>query len=166
MKVLQIQAISLKRLSSVRVNYSLGGRKIRGGSFFRVFLWEVIFLGYYWFSRWNGSNSFCNWIRILFLVRTCRIWFFWSSSSPVYSGTGFAIPVTRSTVDWRLKAPGKPDSNEEKNSNPIPETVIWVLLLLFFLSLPHTLTIINLQISPPLTWLFIYLVTNIAMIYP
>ena len=31
---------------------------------------------------------------------------------------------TSSTVDWRCRAPGKPDSNEEKNSNPIPETVL------------------------------------------
>ncbi len=84
-------------------------------------------------------NSFCNWIRILFLI---RIWFSRSSSSPINSGTGFAIPVTWGsscdgycrtsyTVDWRWRASGKPDSNEEKNSNPKAETVndiIWHLL--------------------------------------
>ncbi len=36
-------------------------------------------------------NSFCFWIRILLLI---RIWFSRSSSSPIYSGTGFAIPIT------------------------------------------------------------------------
>ena len=36
-------------------------------------------------------NSFWNWIRILFLV---RIWFSWGSSSPIYSGTGLATPIT------------------------------------------------------------------------
>ena len=30
---------------------------------------------------------------------------------------------TSSTVNWRWRAPGKPDSNKEKNSNPIAETV-------------------------------------------
>ncbi len=108
------------------------------------------------FSTQLDQNSFCNWIRILFLVRI------WGSLSPIYSWTGFATPITweiftpieqwhvnvyiyihcqnddekphvtmvtgieknSSTVDWRWKAPGKPDSNEEKNSNLIPETVL------------------------------------------
>ena len=30
---------------------------------------------------------------------------------------------TSSTVDWRWRAPEKPDSNKERNSNPITETV-------------------------------------------
>ncbi len=32
------------------------------------------------------------------------------------------------TVDWRGKAPGKPDSNEERNSNPFPETVPYIII--------------------------------------
>ncbi len=103
-------------------------------------------------------NSFCNWIRILFLI---RIWFSRGSSSPICSVTGSAIPITlwraickinylgihllslskwwwrtpcdryrktSSTVSWRWGARGKPHSNEERNSNPITETVtcgIW-----------------------------------------
>ncbi len=89
-------------------------------------------------------NSFCFWIRILFLI---IIWFSLGSSSPIYSVTGSAMPITlelfiairqwyvniqvlkaSSTVDWRWRAPGKPDSNEEKNSNPITGTVISIFL--------------------------------------
>ncbi len=36
---------------------------------------------------------------------------------------------TSSMVDWRWRAPGKPDSNEEKNCNPMPETVYNILVL-------------------------------------
>ena len=70
-------------------------------------------------------------IRIMFLV---RIWVSRGSSPPIYSGTGSLLNgyedlpcdgccKTSSTVDWRWRAPGKSNTNEEKNSNPIPETV-------------------------------------------
>ena len=76
-------------------------------------------------------HSFCNWIRILFLV---RIWFSRGSSSPSYSGTGFCHQEAHYMVDWRWRAQRKPNSNEEKNSNPIPETVIYVPRI-FFISI-------------------------------
>ncbi len=49
------------------------------------------------------------WIRILFLV---RIWLSRGSSSPIYSGTGFAVPVTWGSCRTSYTVDGEPRENQ------------------------------------------------------
>ncbi len=70
-------------------------------------------------------NSFWKCIRILFLI---KIWFS-LGSSPIYM-----YCKTSYTVDWRRRAPGKPNCNEEKKFNPTTEVVTchWRKCILFW----------------------------------
>ncbi len=64
------------------------------------------------------------------------------------------------TVDWKWRAPGKPDSNEENNSNPIPETVYSVVFLVCYLGGDQTIKIKILLWNPNLKYYFIQNMCN------